>query len=306
MQEIWKVSLHGGHSGEFCDHGEGTLRDRLEEAATWGYHTFGVTEHSPRHAERFLYDEERRRGWTLEKSINDFLNYAQALQPMVDEFADRLVVLRGFEAEVVPTDTYIELMLNYRNSLRQDGVPAFDYMVGSVHYVEEITIDGTKENFQKALELCGGLENLAIRYYELVAQMSLVLKPEVIGHLDLVKLNAYRIGYKPEDLATPRIQNAVKSTLEAIHSIGGILDLNTAGWRKGLGEPYPSPWLVKLANQMEVGFCFGDDSHRTSEVGFGVERAKQYLLENGVTTITTLTREGAVGSRLAKVVIPLQ
>ena len=26
-KEDWKISLHGGHSGEFCEHAEGTLRE---------------------------------------------------------------------------------------------------------------------------------------------------------------------------------------------------------------------------------------------------------------------------------------
>src|SRR5438045_1413741 len=39
--ENWRVSLHGGHSGEFCDHAEGTLREILTAAVAAGYHTFG-------------------------------------------------------------------------------------------------------------------------------------------------------------------------------------------------------------------------------------------------------------------------
>ncbi len=28
----WKVSLHGGHSGQFCDHAKGSLREIVEAA----------------------------------------------------------------------------------------------------------------------------------------------------------------------------------------------------------------------------------------------------------------------------------
>jgi hypothetical protein len=44
---------------------EGTLRDLLEAAVAFGYHTFGVSEHAPRGAERFLYEEEQKRGWDV-------------------------------------------------------------------------------------------------------------------------------------------------------------------------------------------------------------------------------------------------
>src|SRR5215470_16175241 len=92
----WRVSLHGGHSGEFCDHAEGTLREILEAAVAAGYHTFGVSEHTPRSEDRFLYSEERARGWDVAKLIADFARYTAALPALVEEFADRLIVLRGF------------------------------------------------------------------------------------------------------------------------------------------------------------------------------------------------------------------
>jgi len=58
----WKASLHGGHSGEFCDHAGGTLREMVEAAVAFGYRTFGVSEHAPRYEPRFLYAEERALG----------------------------------------------------------------------------------------------------------------------------------------------------------------------------------------------------------------------------------------------------
>ncbi|MFO7973252.1 MAG: histidinol-phosphatase HisJ family protein, partial [Candidatus Hydrogenedentota bacterium] len=160
----WYVSLHGGHTGEFCDHGEGTLRDILEAAVAKGFTTYGVTEHAARVEERFLYPNERRLGWTIDKVQDDFERYGKAVFALAEEFADRLTVLRGFEAEVVPVDRYAETMLGYRERFK------FDYMVGSVHYVGEMSIDDTPELFEQAMETHGGLEPLAIRYYETLAE----------------------------------------------------------------------------------------------------------------------------------------
>jgi histidinol phosphatase-like PHP family hydrolase len=42
---------------------------------------------------------------------------------------------------------------------------------------------------------------------------------------------------------------------------------------------------------MDVGFCFGDDSHRPSDVGAGVADARDYLRRLGVETVRVLTRE---------------
>jgi histidinol-phosphatase (PHP family) len=307
MRQPWRVSLHGGHSGEFCDHADGTLRDMLDAAVRYGYHTFGVSEHAPRLEERFLYSEEIARGWTLEKIADDFERYQRALEPLVGEYADRLVILRGFECEVVPSNRYREIMRGYRERRESNGKQVFDYCVGSVHYVAEMQIDGRPEKLAAAAEAFDGLERLAVRYYETVAEMVSALRPEVVGHFDLIKKNVSPAGLSLADIDTEKVRGAAIAALETVRSVGSILDLNTAGWRKGLGEPYPAPWLVKEADRMGIGFCFGDDSHRPVEVGAGVDRAAEYLLANGVRTVTVLTREGdAATGAVVRRIVPLE
>ena len=276
----WRCSLHGGHSGTFCEHAEGSLEEVLEAAVVNGYHTFGVSEHVPRTESRFLYSTEQEKGFTVQRLEEEFRNYTKVIGELANQFADRLIVLRGFETEVVPTSDYRERMIAYRQS------GDFDYMVGSVHHVEEVLIDGPTEEFRRICDGLGGLEALSIRYYETVAEMIEVLSPEVVGHLDLVRKNADL----DVSLDTPRIRRAADRALEATRSCGAILDLNTAGYRKGLGTPYPAPWLVKRANTMDIPFCFGDDSHGPSQVAAGIENGRVYLLENGVKEITVLTR----------------
>ncbi len=279
-REPWRCSLHGGHSGEFCEHAEGRLEDVLDAAVTAGYHTFGVTEHAPRTELRFLYPTEKEKGFTVERLEEDFRNYIRAIHELANRFAERLIVLRGFEIEVVPTDGYRDKMLAYREA------GDFDYMVGSVHYVDEVSIDGEIEDFHGIRDGIGGLEALAVRYYETVAEMIDALRPEVVGHLDLLRKNAGPDA--PVD--TPLIRRAADRALEAARACEAILDLNTAGYRKGLPTPYPAPWLVERAAAMGIGFCFGDDSHGPAQVGAGIDDARDYLLANGVREVTVLTR----------------
>ena len=277
----WKTSLHGGHSGEFCEHASGSLREVVDSALERGFEVYGVSEHAPRDEDRFLYPSEREKGYTVQRLHEEFDAYAKAVRALADEYADRMTLLCGFEAEVVPAAQYRERMTGHRER------HGFDYMVGSVHYVDEIQIDGERADYERAVEACGGLEAFAVRYYELVAEMIEALEPEVVGHLDLIRKNAPAEA----DLAGPPIRKAADRALEAAREAGAVLDLNTAGWRKGLATPYPAPWLVKRAYELGVAFCFGDDSHGPDETGAGVERAREYLLENGVTSIRRLTRE---------------
>jgi histidinol-phosphatase (PHP family) len=280
MSDPWRISLHGGHSGQFCEHAEGTLRNVVEAAVAAGYQTFGLSEHAPRFEERFLYDSERAKGYTVRRLHDEFDSYVAEAKSLAAEFADRIEILVGFESEVVPTKGYREDSRSLRSKY------SLDYQVGSVHYVSETQIDGSIAEYEQILDASDGLEGLAVRYYDSVTDMVEQLQPEVVGHLDLIR----RYAPLDADLRTPPINAAVLRALEAIKESGSILDLNTAGWRKGLGDPYPRPWLVQQADQMGIGFCFGDDSHKADQVGDGIDRARNYLLELGVTTIQALAR----------------
>lgn len=278
----WKVSLHGGHSGAFCDHAVGSLEDVLEAAVAAGYHTFGVSEHAPRYGAHLLYAEEVAMGWTVETLEAKFAAYAAEVARLAEAFEGRLVVLRGFEAEAVPEATYAAQM----GALR--AAHAWDYIVGSVHHVGEVIIDGNAALFEQAMEGAGGLEGLAVAYYRAVAAMIEALRPEVVGHLDLIRKNGGARGA----LDTPAIRAAADEALDAARAQGCILDLNVAALRKGLDTPYPAPWLVRRATEAGLGFCLGDDSHGPEQVGLGLEAGRRYLRACGVERVSVLTREG--------------
>ncbi len=276
----WMVSLHGGHSGEFCDHATGHLREMLEAAVARGFRVYGLAEHAPRYDPRHLYPTEVAMGWDLPKLLADFNAYANLTRTLVDEFAGRLTVLRGFEAEIVPADRYVETMLELRN--RHE----FDYMVGSVHYVGEFLFDYTPDTFAEGIRRYGGLEPLVLEYYDGLTRMVEGLKPEVVGHFDTIR--KYAGPHGPVD--TPPIRQAVGRALEAVREHGAILDVNTGPLRKGETMPNPAPWIVESARDMGIPFCFGDDSHGPDQVGANLAEARDYLLGLGVTAITTLNR----------------
>lgn len=272
------VSLHGGHSGEFCEHAAGTLRETLEAAAAAGFAVYGVSEHAPRFDERHLYASEIEKGYDIDRLSREFERYAVESVSLARQMKGRLEVLRAFEAEVVPSGAYARRMMRLRD------LHGFDYMVGSVHWIDDFPIDGPRELFERAVESSGGLEALVVRYYRLVAEMVDRLRPEVVAHLDLLRLNAP----SEESLRTPAGERAARQALEAVRQHGAILDLNTAGLRKGLGRPYPSPWLVRAAHRMGIPFCFGDDSHGPEQVGYGLSEGRLYLIDCGVREVTCL------------------
>ncbi len=281
-QAPWMVSLHGGHSGAYCDHAEGALEDLVQAAIQQGMGTYGLSEHAPRYDVANVFDEEKAMGWDvahLLKLFGDFVAEARRLQAA---YADEITLLVGVEAEVVPDGRYVEVMQGLRREHK------LDYFVGSVHWVDGVIIDYTRERFDQAVAQCGGLEALALRYYEIVAEMVESLRPEVVGHLDLLR----RYGGTDPALETVAVKERAKAVLSLMKEQGAILDINTAAYRKGLDTPYPAAWLLKATRDQGVACCFGDDAHRASEVGAGIPEARDYLLAHGVDRVTVLTREG--------------
>lgn len=269
------MSLHGGHSMDYCDHAFSPLREMLDAAIDIGYSVFGVTEHCPRVGEEFLYPTELELGWTTDTLYEKFDRYAQDMRIIQQEYAGRLRVLRGFETEAVPDDRYIELMLGFR--AKYD----FEYVVGSVHHMDGIMIDFDEATFMRAADRFGGVEGLAVAYYERVGEMVSALRPEVVGHLDLIR----KCAPDEQSVMTPAIKKAAFHTLEIIQKAGAILDINTAAYRRGLGRPYVAPWILEAALQLGIPMCFGDDSHCADDVGKGLDDARAYLLQNGVTQV---------------------
>lgn len=278
----WMVSLHGGHNSQACDHASDTLEAVIEAAAARGYRVFGVTEHAPRIEPERLFPEERALGWDVSTLERLFAEHMERLDRLREVWAGRITLLKGMEIETVPLGRYAEVMRDLRDRY------AVQYLVGSAHYVEGYIIDYTFEEYEKAVKRFGGAEPLAVRYYRMVAEMADALRPEVIGHLDLPR----KWAVSEEACATPAIRKAAFEALEAIRGIGAILDVNTAGYRRGLGRPYPAPWIVREAHHMKIPFCFGDDSHAADQVGAGIEEARCYLLEQGVDRITYLEPSG--------------
>jgi histidinol-phosphatase (PHP family) len=292
-QSAWLTSLHGGHSSVYCDHARDPLDAIVQAAIDRGFHTYGITEHAPRFTKADLYAEEIEMGWSVETLSEKFEDYARELHTLSSAYEQHIHLLKGFEAEVIPTVTYKEKMLHLKATLN------FDYLVGSVHYVHGISIDYTEELFLKALKTSGNLEALGIDYYKTLLHMVDSLNPEVVGHFDLVR----KLAEKNNDLERASVLRQAEEALELIREKGCIIDINCSPLRRGFNYPYPAPPLLALIKEKKIPVCFGDDSHSASEVGAGLTEAHRYLLDHQIREICSLRK---VKGEIEKHFIPLE
>ncbi|MCB0339042.1 MAG: histidinol-phosphatase HisJ, partial [Bdellovibrionales bacterium] len=264
-----RVSAHGGHSGEFCTHAKDRLADIVAEYFRQGFDWIGLSEHMPPLSDDFRYDDERDAGQSAEFLQNRFDNYFRTARQLQSEYAKKLKIFVGFE-----TETYTGASQEIAR-LKKKYSP--DFVVGSLHHVNDLEIDFSAEKYARAVTQLGGIENLYCRYFDQQFEMISLTKPEIVGHLDLIRI--FDPNYTTT-LALPSVWERIERNLAAIKELGLSLDLNLAGIKKGR-ELYPSEPILKRAIELGIYLTPGDDSHSVSTVGQYYDQAMKSLLELG-------------------------
>ncbi len=282
-------SYHGGHSGQYCRHAKGALRAVVERACELGFSTYGLAEHCPRLRTMDLFPGEEDLG--PEGLVAQFEGYMAEARRLQAEFASRIELLVGFESEVIPANGWRE----HTASLRR--VYHADFIIGSAHTVFERPIDLKPELTEELAEQAGGWDALCIAYFEQVVQVATELRPEVLGHLDLIR------RFKGHDVEfVPNVWRAIERALEAARAQGALLEVNAAPVRRGFGPVYPGPTILARACQMDIPVTLGDDSHGPQDVGGGLDACLEAIAAAGYSRVHYLTREGgAVATKSAEV-----
>lgn len=273
---VW-FSYHGGHSGEFCRHAKGTLSEVVQAALACGFSSYGLSEHAPRFQRGHLYPEEA--GLTPGDLATTFQRYVERAMALRKDYEGRLELLLGFETEALPVADWADRMQELRRSA------AFDYMVGSVHSMGDTWIDFSPEQSEQAAAVCGGWEALRCAYFDRLAELVQTLRPEVVGHVDLIR----RFESHGFRFASRELEHAER-VLEAARAHGALIEVNAAPVRRGFGPVYPGPQILSRAREMGVAVTLGDDSHGPGDVGVGLDACVQAIARAGFREVTYLTR----------------
>ena len=249
------VSIHGGHSGQFCSHAQDTLEEMINAYVGNGFAWVGITEHMPPTSDRFSYPEELAGGLDARAQYNRFATYIRSCRELQARYKDRIRIFVGFE-----TETY----RGSRDWIRQlMGTFSPDYIVGSVHHVNDLPFDTSKADYDAAVENAGGTDALYKDYFDQQYRMLDDLKPDVVGHMDIIRIHDpdYR-----ERIVKPEIWQLILRNLKRIADFNLIMDYNLRPLSKGFSEPYPSLPILRAAIDMGIAIVPGDDSHEVADI----------------------------------------
>ena len=265
------VSVHGGHSGEFCCHAKNNLKEIVEEYIKKGFEWVVISEHMPPIADAFLYPIEIEMGHTAKSLQQRFKEYVSECKSLQEKHKDQIEIIVAFETEAY-TGSF-----EYTKELIRNEKP--DCIVGSVHHVNDVDIDSNEETYTAAANKSGSVDQLYLDYFDLQYEMMQRLQPSVIGHFDLIRI--YDPEYK-ERIKNPTIFDRIDRNLNWILSNDMILDYNLKGFLKNAKEPYITEPILSKAIELGIKIAPGDDSHGIESVGLNMEKGIQILSSKGV------------------------
>jgi histidinol-phosphatase (PHP family) len=267
------VSVHGGHSGQFCHHATDSLEEIIQSYIARQFPWVGITEHSPAISDELLYPDQRAAGLTPEFLFNRFAGYMKECRRLQEKYRSKIRIFAAMEIETY--SGYEEFIPSLINRFQPD------YIVGSVHFVSDMGFDYSREQYDQTVEAVGGIDQLYCRYFDLQYEMIKLLQPAVVGHFDLIRI--FDPGYK-ERLLRPEIMERIKRNLQLICKLDLIMDFNLRSLLKGADEPYISRVILEMAVEMGISVVPGDDSHGLGSVGANMEKAVANLRELGCNT----------------------
>ncbi|CED82750.1 EB [Phaffia rhodozyma] len=284
---------HHSHSGQFCRHAKGTLEQVVQEAIKQGFTTFGLSEHAPRYRQQDLYPEESDLSPTaLHEIYLSFLDEAHRLRAI---YSSEITLLIGIE-----TDLITPLDLTGLSALLEAQASRIDYVVGSLHHVHQIPIDFDEPTFLHAVRSCvpsgsdpdtvtedERIVDLIEAYLDGQFELMRTIRPEVIGHFDLIKL--WNPSWSLRTLGKGSIWSKVKRNVKEAVDYGALFELNAAAFRKGWNEAYPSWEILELVVSAKGRLCLSDDSHGPQAVGLNYHKLHDYLRAHDISELWYLS-----------------
>ena len=225
------IDLHN-HT-PLCNHAEGKISEYIENAIKSGTKVFGFSDHAP-----MDFDTEYR------MKFDEMKGYEAEVLKNKQKYKDKIEILLGYEVD------YLKGHIDSR-VVNAD----VDYLIGSVHFIDEWGFDNPEFIGRYKSE---DIDEIWQKYFNATKEMAESGLFDIVGHLDLIKVFKFMPNKDINELA--------KETLLAIKKADMVLEINVAGYRKPIGEAYPSPELLKEAYKMEIPITFGSDAHKPEQV----------------------------------------
>jgi histidinol-phosphatase (PHP family) len=260
---IYKTDYHIHTT--FSD-GKSDPEEYISAAAAAGFREIGFSEHL-----NLVSDDQK---WCMPPGrILEYISYIRKLRRSFPA----IKIKTGLEVDYSPGKE--EVIYKFLEGLN------LDYVIGSVHYLGEKTVDSGPEFYENR-----DIDELFAAYFDRIIEAVASGLFDIIAHCDLIRIFNFKPACDPAPLYL-KIAGAMRR-----HDVA--FEVNTNGRNRILGDFYPDRRFLKIFREENVPVCVNSDAHFPQRVGQYFDEAYMLLKEAGF-------KEMAAFNKRERFLIPL-
>ncbi len=235
MADRINMHTHSTHSD-----GVNTLDENIQEAIKRGFTAIGFSDHSYTAFDGY--------------GCKDYRKYVDEVNEMKEKYRGKINVYCGMEV-----DSWTDI---------EDIFDELDYRIGSVH---SINVNGNYYQVDSGVEVQieavenvfgGDQQRLVEEYYKEVTKNIRRLRPDIIGHFDLLTI----FGYIKD---TKEYREVALETVRNVIQYCNVFEVNTGGMARGRSDhPYPADFLLKEIKRLGGHVLLSSDAHEKEHLDF--------------------------------------
>ncbi|MGF7430205.1 histidinol-phosphatase [Thermoanaerobacterium thermosaccharolyticum] len=241
------------------------LKKFVDTALDKGLTEIGISEHGYRFDKGYAaFGSDGFRGeWIKKYTGQDIDEYISLI---VEAKSMGLPVKLGIEADYIPgkEKELMDFLKPY----------PWDYVIGSIHWIGDWGID--LDECLDMWESCD-VDSVYLEYFNMIEKMAETGLFDFIGHIDLVKIFKYR--------PTTSLYDKIEENIKNIAKTGIAVEVSTAGFRKPVGEIYPSKEIMSMIKKYNIPILVNSDAHTPEDVARDFDKAYEYVKSFGIDTL---------------------
>lgn len=255
----------------YCD-GKSTAEEMVLRAIDLGLQSIGFSSHAPLPA---------KEPWSMDEILLEA--YVEEIEELKLKYSSEIDVYRSLEIDYIPNVTASFESFKAKASL--------DYTIGSVHLVKVNSndefwfLDGPDTNFTHGVEVLfnGNIQKAVSAYFDQVIEMIATQKPDIIGHIDKVKMNN-KGRYFSED--EKWYTDLLDKTIIALKESDCIVEVNTRGiYKKKSDTFFPDTYFLKQCLKYNIPVTISSDAHHVDELISVFDTAQEMLKNIGFDSV---------------------
>ena len=263
----WNFHTHSN----WCD-GKNTVQEMADAAYALGFSGLGFSGHGycPVSQEYCMTPEGEAR-------------YRQDVLTQRERYCGRMHIFLGLELEAQDARAFPPGM--------------YDYLIGSLHYVEASGVAYPMDDSAETLGRCiregfgGDAYRLAEAFFARSAAAISARRPDIVGHFDLFARYNGQGRFFDED--SPRYQGIAIEAVREAAKTGAIFEVNSGAMARGIpNRIYPARFLLREIRRLGGRVVLSSDAHRAEHLAFAFPEMEAMLREEGFRTTACLTEHG--------------